>query len=62
MPVNSAEKSPFYYSFDYGPVHFLVYSSEHPFGTGTSQLAFIQVCINNVVYLLIVLIVEMTNI
>jgi hypothetical protein len=29
----------FYYSFNYGPVHFLVYSSEHPFGIGTEQHA-----------------------
>jgi len=44
MPVmaGSGELSRFYYSFNYGPVHFLVYSSEHTFAEGTEQYEFIQ--------------------
>lgn len=34
--------APFYYSFDYGPVHFVVYSSEHPFSKGSEQWDFIN--------------------
>ena len=43
MPVvGSGPNAPFYYSFDYGPVHFLSYSSEHDFGPGSEQWNFIQ--------------------
>ena len=38
----SAAMAPFYYSFDYGPVHFLSYSSEHSFATGSEQWKFIK--------------------
>ena len=43
MPVvGSGPNAPFYYSFDYGPVHFLSYSSEHDFGEGSEQWKFMQ--------------------
>jgi hypothetical protein len=35
MRSASAAMAPFYYSFDYGPVHFVVYSSEHTFANGS---------------------------
>ena len=41
MAGASAALGPFYYSFDYGPVHFLVYSSEHTFEAGSEQHGFI---------------------
>merc|ERR1719502_362812 len=44
MPQSAPATMPlsrFYYSFNYGPVHVLVYSSEHPFTPGTEQHDFI---------------------
>ena len=38
----SAALAPFYFSFDYGPAHFLCYSSEHPITQGSEQRAFIE--------------------
>eukprot|EP00041_Stephanoeca_diplocostata_P011948 m.198369 g.198369 ORF g.198369 m.198369 type:complete len:437 (+) comp18745_c0_seq1:160-1470(+) len=43
MPVvGSGPLNRFYYSFNYGPVHFVVYSSEHPFDEGSEQWEFIK--------------------
>lgn len=39
MPTPGTDQM--WYSFDYGPVHFLQYSTEHPFGPGTPQHDFI---------------------
>merc|ERR1719247_190652 len=42
-PKNGTEDlSRFFYSFDYGPVHFVSYSSEHTFTKGSQQHAFLQ--------------------
>lgn len=41
MPT-AGSVSPFYYSFSYGPVHFLVYSTEHPFAEGSPQWRWVQ--------------------
>jgi len=36
MPLPGRDKS--WYSFDFGPIHFLQYSTEHPFHPGTAGL------------------------
>lgn len=42
MAGATAKLAPFYYSYDYGPVHFIAYSSEHPLTAGSEQFSFIK--------------------
>ena len=41
MQMTDGPLNRFYYSFDWGPIHFLSYSSEHPFNKGSEQWNFI---------------------
>lgn len=40
MPTPAEDKP--WYSFDYGPIHFVQYSTEHAFEPGSEQLAFVE--------------------
>ncbi|KAG1654908.1 hypothetical protein FOA52_003150 [Chlamydomonas sp. UWO 241] len=40
MPLRARDE--WWYSFDWGPVHFLQYSTEHEFAPGSSQYAFME--------------------
>lgn len=40
MPVSSEDEP--WYSFDFGPIHFLEYSTEHDFSIGSAQYRFIN--------------------
>lgn len=37
MPTTGGSGSPFWYSFNYGPVHFLAFSTEHAYARGSPQ-------------------------
>jgi hypothetical protein len=41
LPRTFPEQTNFYFSFDYGQVHFVHFSSEHPYGVGSEQYDFL---------------------
>ena len=42
MPAPSPRRDTLWYSFDYGPVHFAVMSTEHDFTAGSRQLHWLE--------------------
>jgi hypothetical protein len=47
LPRAFPEQNNFYFSFDYGQVHFVHFSSEHPYNLGSEQYNFLEKDLQN---------------